>query len=139
MWNNLYTQLHCFPLILIYVPIYFIEHCLVFLAVYNFTFMHPFICGIACCCFCQTYAAEGRFTFSSHIAGEHTICLNSNSTAWLPTGQLVRVSTACPYGIFSPSCCRSIYDGVVLPLTLADWCQSYFSSCAWVSYFMSSW
>ncbi|XP_076460372.1 transmembrane emp24 domain-containing protein eca-like isoform X3 [Babylonia areolata] len=36
----------------------------------------------------RTYAAEGRFTFTSHSAGEHIICLNSNSTAWLYAGQL---------------------------------------------------
>ena len=40
----------------------------------------------------QTYAAEGRFTFTSHSAGEHIICLNSNSTAWIYSGQLVSKS-----------------------------------------------
>ena len=44
-------------------------------------------------CFEQTYAAEGRFTFTSHAAGEHIICLNSNSTAWLYAGQLVSLCT----------------------------------------------
>lgn len=28
------------------------------------------------------YAAEGRFTFTSHTPGEHVICLHSNSTRW---------------------------------------------------------
>ena len=28
------------------------------------------------------YASEGRFTFTSHTPGEHTICLHSNSTKW---------------------------------------------------------
>ncbi|XP_059141497.1 transmembrane emp24 domain-containing protein eca-like isoform X2 [Physella acuta] len=36
----------------------------------------------------RTYAAEGRFTFTSHTAGEHVICLNSNSSAWFNAGQL---------------------------------------------------
>jgi hypothetical protein len=36
----------------------------------------------------RTYAAEGRYTFTSHSAGEHTICLHSNSTAWFGGGQL---------------------------------------------------
>lgn len=36
----------------------------------------------------RMYAAEGRFTFTSHSAGEHTICLYSNSTAWFGGGQL---------------------------------------------------
>merc|ERR1712012_602861 len=36
----------------------------------------------------RTYAAEGRFTFTSHAAGEHVICLNSNSSAWFGSGQL---------------------------------------------------
>ncbi|CAD5112953.1 DgyrCDS2161 [Dimorphilus gyrociliatus] len=36
----------------------------------------------------RTYASEGRFTFTSHSAGEHTICLHSNSTAWFGGGQL---------------------------------------------------
>lgn len=35
------------------------------------------------------YAAEGRFTFTSHTAGEHQICLHSNSTAWFGGGKLV--------------------------------------------------
>ena len=37
----------------------------------------------------QTYAADGRFTFTSHSAGEHVICLHSNSSAWFSSGQLV--------------------------------------------------
>ena len=41
-------------------------------------------------CQLQTYAAEGRFTFTSHTAGEHSVCLHSNSTAWFSGGQLVR-------------------------------------------------
>ncbi|XP_041368114.1 transmembrane emp24 domain-containing protein eca-like isoform X1 [Gigantopelta aegis] len=36
----------------------------------------------------RTYAAEGRFTFTSHSAGEHSVCLHSNSTAWFSGGQL---------------------------------------------------
>ncbi|XP_061177842.1 transmembrane emp24 domain-containing protein eca-like isoform X2 [Saccostrea echinata] len=36
----------------------------------------------------RTYAADGRFTFTSHNAGEHVICLHSNSTAWFSSGQL---------------------------------------------------
>jgi len=36
----------------------------------------------------RTYASEGRFTFTSHSAGEHTICLHSNSTAWFGGGKL---------------------------------------------------
>jgi len=36
----------------------------------------------------RTYAAEGRFTFTSHSAGEHLVCLHSNSSAWFSSGQL---------------------------------------------------
>jgi len=36
----------------------------------------------------RMYASEGRFTFTSHTAGEHQICLHSNSTAWFGGGQL---------------------------------------------------
>jgi hypothetical protein len=36
----------------------------------------------------RVYAAEGRFTFTSHMAGEHVICLYSNSTAWFGGSQL---------------------------------------------------
>ncbi|KAL4232052.1 Transmembrane emp24 domain-containing protein 4 [Mactra antiquata] len=36
----------------------------------------------------RTYASEGRFTFTSHSAGEHIICLHSNSSAWFSSGQL---------------------------------------------------
>ena len=43
-----------------------------------------------CLCF-QTYASEGRFTFTSHSAGEHEICLHSNSSAWFASGQLVNI------------------------------------------------
>ncbi|XP_013418080.1 transmembrane emp24 domain-containing protein eca-like [Lingula anatina] len=36
----------------------------------------------------RTYASDGRYTFTSHTAGEHTICLHSNSSAWFGGGQL---------------------------------------------------
>ncbi|XP_065827665.1 transmembrane emp24 domain-containing protein 4-like [Oscarella lobularis] len=36
------------------------------------------------------YAAEGRFAFTSHSPGEHTICLHSNSTRWFG-GQKLRI------------------------------------------------
>ncbi|CAF0876121.1 unnamed protein product [Rotaria sp. Silwood1] len=38
----------------------------------------------------KLYTSEGRFTFTSHIPGEHVICLYSNSTAWFG-GQQLRV------------------------------------------------
>ena len=34
------------------------------------------------------YTAESSFTFTSHSAGEHVICLHSNSTRWLSGSQL---------------------------------------------------
>ena len=37
----------------------------------------------------QVYSSEGRFTFTSHIPGEHVICLYSNSTKWFAGSQLV--------------------------------------------------
>jgi len=36
----------------------------------------------------RTYAAEGRFTFTSNTAGEHIICLHANSSAWFGGAQL---------------------------------------------------
>eukprot|EP00054_Salpingoeca_dolichothecata_P016138 m.94067 g.94067 ORF g.94067 m.94067 type:complete len:215 (-) comp21836_c0_seq3:35-679(-) len=30
----------------------------------------------------KDYEAEGRFTFNSHEAGEHVICMHTNSTRW---------------------------------------------------------
>jgi hypothetical protein len=36
----------------------------------------------------RTYATEGRFTFTSHMPGEHVICLVGNSTAWFGGGTL---------------------------------------------------
>jgi len=36
----------------------------------------------------RTYAAEGRFTFTSNSAGEHVICLHANSSAWFGGAQL---------------------------------------------------
>lgn len=35
------------------------------------------------------YAAQGRFTFTSHDAGEHTICIGTNSTRWFGGNKLV--------------------------------------------------
>lgn len=37
----------------------------------------------------KVYSSEGRFTFTSHIPGEHVICLYSNSTKWFAGSQLV--------------------------------------------------
>jgi len=38
----------------------------------------------------KLYTSEGRFSFTSHIPGEHVICLYSNSSAWFG-GQQLRV------------------------------------------------
>ena len=35
------------------------------------------------------YAAEGRFAFTSHESGEHTICIGTNSTRWFGGNRLV--------------------------------------------------
>jgi len=39
------------------------------------------------------YAAEGRFTFTSHDSGEHTICIGTNSTRWFGGNRLVSRTT----------------------------------------------
>ncbi|CAF2389777.1 unnamed protein product [Rotaria sp. Silwood2] len=36
----------------------------------------------------KLYTNEGRFTFTSHIPGEHIICIYSNSSAWFSKQQL---------------------------------------------------
>jgi len=36
----------------------------------------------------KLYTAEGKFTFTSNLPGEHIICLYSNSTAWFTGAQL---------------------------------------------------
>lgn len=36
----------------------------------------------------KLYSSEGRFTFTTHMPGEHVICLYSNSTAWFGGGNL---------------------------------------------------
>ncbi|KAK6026425.1 ricin-type beta-trefoil lectin domain protein [Ostertagia ostertagi] len=36
----------------------------------------------------KLYTSEGKFTFTSHLPGEHVICLYSNSTAWFSGAQL---------------------------------------------------
>ncbi|ESN90466.1 hypothetical protein HELRODRAFT_70799 [Helobdella robusta] len=36
----------------------------------------------------RTYASEGRFSFTSHMAGEHLICLHANTSAWFGGHQL---------------------------------------------------
>jgi len=37
----------------------------------------------------KVYTSQGRFSFTSHIPGEHVICLYSNSTAWFGGQKLV--------------------------------------------------
>ncbi|XP_023018545.1 transmembrane p24 trafficking protein eclair [Leptinotarsa decemlineata] len=36
----------------------------------------------------RVYSAEGKISFTSHIPGEHVICMYSNSTAWFSGSQL---------------------------------------------------
>ncbi|VDM72682.1 unnamed protein product [Strongylus vulgaris] len=36
----------------------------------------------------KLYTSEGKFTFTSHLPGEHVICLYSNSSAWFSGAQL---------------------------------------------------
>ena len=36
----------------------------------------------------RQYAAEGRFTFTAHDAGEHVICIGTNSTRWFGGSKL---------------------------------------------------
>lgn len=36
----------------------------------------------------KLYSTEGRFSFTTHMPGEHVICLYSNSTAWFGGGNL---------------------------------------------------
>ena len=38
--------------------------------------------------FVKLYSSEGRFSFTTHMPGEHVICLYSNSTAWFGGGNL---------------------------------------------------
>eukprot|EP00730_Choanoeca_flexa_P009624 TRINITY_DN1269_c0_g1_i2.p1 TRINITY_DN1269_c0_g1~~TRINITY_DN1269_c0_g1_i2.p1 ORF type:complete len:221 (+),score=34.76 TRINITY_DN1269_c0_g1_i2:66-665(+) len=38
----------------------------------------------------KDYEAEGRFAFTAHESGEHTICLHTNSSRWF-SGRTVRV------------------------------------------------
>jgi len=47
------------------------------------------------------YAMEGRFTFTSHNAGEHVICIYSNSTAWFSAAQLVSLTLYLSCMLFS--------------------------------------
>lgn len=41
--------------------------------------------------FVQVYSYEGKISFTSHIPGEHIICLYSNTTAWIGGTQLVTI------------------------------------------------
>ncbi|XP_074599286.1 transmembrane p24 trafficking protein eclair [Brevipalpus obovatus] len=36
----------------------------------------------------KVYSSEGRFSFTSHVPGEHVICLYSNSSRWFAGSQL---------------------------------------------------
>ena len=40
------------------------------------------------------YAEEGRFVFTSHLPGEHSICIGTNTSRWYGGSQLV-CSTVC--------------------------------------------
>ena len=44
----------------------------------------------------KLYTSEGRFSFTSHIPGEHIICLYSNSTAWFGGQKLVSIRRTDP-------------------------------------------
>lgn len=39
----------------------------------------------------RVYSSEGMISFTSHVPGEHVICMYSNSTSWFAGSQL-RVS-----------------------------------------------
>lgn len=43
----------------------------------------------------QVYSYEGKISFTSHIPGEHIICLYSNTTAWVGGTQLVIILYFC--------------------------------------------
>ena len=43
----------------------------------------------------RQYAAEGRFTFTAHDAGEHVICIGTNSTRWFGGSKLVNLRVVC--------------------------------------------
>ena len=38
------------------------------------------------------YAEEGRFVFTSHLPGEHSICIGTNTSRWYGGSQLVSFS-----------------------------------------------
>ena len=40
----------------------------------------------------RAYGAEGKFTFTSHTPGEHTMCLSTNSSRWFGGSSLVSSS-----------------------------------------------
>ena len=51
------------------------------------------------------YSAEGRFTFTSHDSGEHTICIGTNTTRWFGGNKLVRqpaLSLSCSLSLPPP-------------------------------------
>lgn len=59
------------------------------------------------------YAAEGRFTFTSHTSGEHQICLHSNSTAWFGGGKMVSHQKNVSR-LRTGRRLRSVYDGYTI-------------------------
>eukprot|EP00037_Helgoeca_nana_P015340 m.143294 g.143294 ORF g.143294 m.143294 type:complete len:220 (+) comp22974_c0_seq1:23-682(+) len=46
----------------------------------------------------KDYAGSGRFVFHTHEAGEHSICISTNSTRWFSGGEQVRVHLAIKVG-----------------------------------------
>eukprot|EP00035_Acanthoeca_spectabilis_P020508 m.433284 g.433284 ORF g.433284 m.433284 type:complete len:220 (-) comp17556_c0_seq1:2648-3307(-) len=46
----------------------------------------------------KDYAGKGRFVFNTHEAGEHQVCLSTNSTRWFSGGGHVRVHLAIKVG-----------------------------------------
>lgn len=77
----------------------------------------------------RTYGAEGKFTFTSHTPGEHTMCLSTNSSRWFGGSSLVRpASLALQYGIF-----RTSADDFT---QIVKWRTVSFSLPGWVRHFV---
>ena len=77
----------------------------------------------------QVYSSEGKFTFTSHMPGEHVICLYSNSTKWFSGSQLrvhldIQVIEGLHGGIFMHLFCAK--------MQIADLEKSY---CELILYF----
>jgi hypothetical protein len=62
----------------------------------------------------KLYTSEGRFSFTSHMPGEHVICLHSNSSAWFTGQKLVRTQSCHVSCLFRHCSVFSVFISILI-------------------------